>query len=230
MPVRRGRMYLYCASSTCSWPSRVRARWAKMSRMRPERSSTRTPSSSLSTRICEGESSLSKTARSQSLAAMSSFISRTLPSPRKLRGSGAGRFCSSIAAVSPPAVSTRAASSSIEISVERSAGSMLSAARPASTARSFFLSVVSISLQSVSLRGRGAHVLQGPRPRLPARNPCINSISFGRSRTMVQGRPFFREGQAPPLRRRRMFPRPCLIHVRRGRRPRRPAPPGTHTG
>ncbi len=141
MPVRRGSRYLYCASSTWSWPSRVRARWAKMSRMRPERSSTLTPSSSDSTRICEGESSLSNTARSHSFASMSSFISRTLPSPRKLRGSGVGRFWISMATVSPPAVSTRAASSSMDTSEERSCSSMLAAASPASTARSFLFSI-----------------------------------------------------------------------------------------
>ena len=40
-PTRRGMRYLSCASSTCSWPSRVRARLAKMSRMSWVRSSTR---------------------------------------------------------------------------------------------------------------------------------------------------------------------------------------------
>ena len=141
IPVRRGSRYWYCASSTCSCPSRVRARWAKMSRIRPERSSTRTPSSSSSTRICDGESSLSNTARSQSLARISSRSSATLPSPRKVRGSGVGLLCSSVATGWPPAVSTSAASSASEISVERSRSSMHAAARPASAARSIFCSV-----------------------------------------------------------------------------------------
>ena len=46
MPVSRGSRYSYCASCTCSRPSFVRARWAKISRMSPLRSTTRTPSSS----------------------------------------------------------------------------------------------------------------------------------------------------------------------------------------
>ena len=40
-PVRRGSMYSSCASSTCNWPSRVRAWRAKMSRMSCVRSRTR---------------------------------------------------------------------------------------------------------------------------------------------------------------------------------------------
>ena len=42
--VRRGSWYSSWASSTCSRPSCVRACWAKMSRIRPLRSSTLTPS------------------------------------------------------------------------------------------------------------------------------------------------------------------------------------------
>ena len=62
----------------------------------------------------------------------------------KLRGSGVGRLCIIMATVSPPAVSTSAASSSMDISVERSLSSMLAADSPASTARSLFISVFSI--------------------------------------------------------------------------------------
>ena len=162
MPVSRGSRYLYWASSTCSCPSLVWARWAKMSRISPLRSSTLTPSSSPSTRIWEGDSSLSNTARSHSLAAISSFSSCTLPSPRKLRGSGVGRFCIIMATVSPPAVSTRAASSSMDTSLERSPSSMLAAASPARTALSFFISVFSIYKVRLLLRS-----LFMPRPFHP---------------------------------------------------------------
>ena len=58
MPVSRGSRYSYCASCTCSRPSFVRARWAKISRMSPLRSTTRTPSSSSIARACEGEIAL----------------------------------------------------------------------------------------------------------------------------------------------------------------------------
>jgi hypothetical protein len=67
----------------------------------------------------------------------------------KLRGSGVGLFCIIIATVSPPAVSTSAASSSMDMSVERSCSSMLAADSPASTARSFLFSVFSISISPV---------------------------------------------------------------------------------
>ena len=60
MPVSRGSRYWYWASSTWRRPSFVFARWAKMSRINPHRSSTWTPSSSVSTRIWEGDRSLSK--------------------------------------------------------------------------------------------------------------------------------------------------------------------------
>ena len=89
-------------------------------------------------RACEGESSLSITTSSHSLFVTISFISCNLPAPRKLRGSGDWRVCKTMATVSAPAVSTSAASSSIEISVERSSASMLDAESPASTARSLF--------------------------------------------------------------------------------------------
>ena len=160
MPVRRGSRYLYCASSTCNCPSRVLARWAKISRMSPERSSTFTPSSSDRTRIWEGESSLSKTARSHSFASISSLSSFTLPSPRKLRGSGAGLAWIMEAIASPPAVSTRAASSSMVTSLERSCTSMLAAASPASTARSFFVSLGSMFSPLIMLYRRGASFFQ----------------------------------------------------------------------
>ena len=107
------------------------------------RSSTRTPRASSSTRAWEGESSLSKTARSHSSFSMSSLSSSTLPPPRKLWGSGLSLVCKSVQTGSAPAVSVRAQSSSMLTSSLRSRGSMLAAASPARAARSF-LTVVSL--------------------------------------------------------------------------------------
>src|SRR5438034_1096356 len=59
-PTRRGSRYLSCASSTCSLPSRVRARRAKMSRIGCVRSTTLRSSAFSRLRSCAGESSLSK--------------------------------------------------------------------------------------------------------------------------------------------------------------------------
>ena len=60
-PTRRGSRYFSCASSTCSLPSRVRARRAKMSRISCVRSTILRPTSSSMCRSCAGVSSLSKT-------------------------------------------------------------------------------------------------------------------------------------------------------------------------
>ena len=59
-PTSRGIRYLSCASSTCSLPSRVRARRAKMSRMSCVRSTTLRSSAPSRLRSCAGLSSLSK--------------------------------------------------------------------------------------------------------------------------------------------------------------------------
>ena len=59
-PTSRGIRYCSCASSTCSLPSRVRARLAKMSRMSCVRSSTLRSSAFSRLRSCAGLSSLSK--------------------------------------------------------------------------------------------------------------------------------------------------------------------------
>ena len=79
---------------------------------------------------------------------------------------------------------------------------------------------------SMSAGGRGRPPLRngrglcrrGRHPRRPARDPCINSISFGRSRTTYGVALFRREGQAPPLRR-RMYRGAGRTTGRRGRRP-----------
>mmetsp|Transcript_7926 Transcript_7926/g.23371 ORF Transcript_7926/g.23371 Transcript_7926/m.23371 type:complete len:267 (-) Transcript_7926:665-1465(-) len=62
MRVSLGSWYSDIASSTCSCPSRVAARWPKMSRMRAVRSASRTssPSTFSSDRCCPGDSSSSK--------------------------------------------------------------------------------------------------------------------------------------------------------------------------
>ena len=111
MPTSRGSRYWYCASSTCKQPSFVLARWAKMSRINPLRSSTCTPHSSVSTRIWEGDRSLSKMTMVASLFSTMRLTSSTLPSPIKLWGSGFSRLWRMVPTGSPPAVSTSAPSS-----------------------------------------------------------------------------------------------------------------------
>ena len=151
MPVSRGSRYWYWASSTWRRPSLVLARWAKMSRIRPLRSRTWTPSSWVSTRIWEGLRSLSKMTMVASSLRTSSRISATLPSPMKVRGSGAARFWSTTAATSPPAVSTRAPSSSRVSSSALSRLSSRGLLSPASTARSrgFSTSVCTVFFSSI---------------------------------------------------------------------------------
>ena len=63
-PTSRGSRYVSCASSTCSLPSLVRARWAKMSRISAVRSMTLMPSASEMFRSWIGESGSSETKRS----------------------------------------------------------------------------------------------------------------------------------------------------------------------
>ena len=68
-PTSRGSRYFSCASSTCSLPSRVRARRAKMSRISCVRSTILRPTSSSICRSCAGVSSLSKMTTSTSVSA-----------------------------------------------------------------------------------------------------------------------------------------------------------------
>ena len=121
---------------------RVRARWAKMSRIRAERSSTDTPMSSPRTRCWEGDRALSKMTMSASMASTSCFTSATLPSPMKVRGSGLSLDWVTMPTQTPPAVSSRSDSSSMDSSVAFSSRGRLKASRPTSTAR-FRFSVVS---------------------------------------------------------------------------------------
>ncbi len=142
IPVSRGSRYLYWARATWSRPSLVRARLAKMSRIRAERSITVTPSSSVSTRCWEGERGLSKITISAPRRSTSSLTSAALPSPMKVRGSGADLFCRTIPRQVPPAVSSRAASSSRDSSVAFSSRLRPGALRPTRTAR--LISLISV--------------------------------------------------------------------------------------
>jgi len=105
-PVRRGSMYSSCASSTWSWPSRVRAWRAKMSRINWVRSRTRQGSAASRLRNWVGERSWSKRTRSASTDAARAAISSTLPEPMRVAGSGRGRRWSSSAATWAPALET----------------------------------------------------------------------------------------------------------------------------
>ena len=145
MPISRGSRYLYWASSTWRRPSRVRARWAKISRIRADRSSTPTFSSSPSTRCWEGDRALSKMTISAPMVRTSWRTSSTLPWPMKVRGSGLSFCWSTMPTLSPPAVSSRSLSSSMDSSVAFSSRVRLWALRPTSTAR-FSLSLVKFSV------------------------------------------------------------------------------------
>ena len=93
-PTSRGSRYFSCASSTCSLPSRVRARRAKMSRISCVRSTILRPTFSSMCRSCAGVSSLSKTTTSTSVSAQDAASVSILPAPRNVDGSGLGRSCS----------------------------------------------------------------------------------------------------------------------------------------
>ena len=93
--------------------SRVRAWAAKTSRMRPGRSSTRTPSQRFSRlRVCAGVSSSSKTTSFARSSAATAPISSTAPFPTNVAGSGAARSFTNRATSTPPAVSSSRSSSS----------------------------------------------------------------------------------------------------------------------
>ena len=117
-------------------PSRVLARWAKMSRMSALRSSTVVFKISSSVRVCEGVRSLSKMTMFAPVDKTSWRTSSALPSPMNERGSGVCLFCRILPAHSPPAVLSRASSSSSVVSVAVSSFGKQSALRPTSTARS----------------------------------------------------------------------------------------------
>ena len=127
----------------------VLARWAKMSIMRALRSSTVRPMISSKARIFPGESSLSKMTMVEAVASASIRTSWALPSPMKLWGSGLGRFCSILPVQKPPAVSSRASSSSKLSSVAVCSLVKQAAFSPTSTARSCLLSKFSSICSSI---------------------------------------------------------------------------------
>ena len=120
IPARRGRRYLYCASSTCKRPSRVMARCANMSSISVVRSMVWVPVSRSIFLTCVAVSSQSKITISASSFLQSSASSASLPEPSTVALSIAGRFCISRATVSAPAVRASSSSSSIEVSASYS--------------------------------------------------------------------------------------------------------------
>ncbi len=110
----RTRRVLMCcswASSTCSLPSWVRARWAKMSRIRPVRSSTRHSSSRSRLRSWLGLRAWLNMTISASLARTLAAISSSLPLPTNVRGCGAARAPMIYETGSPPADRTSSSNS-----------------------------------------------------------------------------------------------------------------------
>ena len=100
---RRVAMCLSCASSTCSLPSWLRARCAKMSRIRPVRSTTRRSSSFSRLRSCTGDSAWLTSTRSAPVASQAAFTSSTLPLPISVAGLGLSMRALSSAATLAPA-------------------------------------------------------------------------------------------------------------------------------
>ncbi len=97
--VRRGSEYLSCASSTCSLPSRLRARWAKTSRMSCVRSIALSPVASSKARAWAGFRSMSKIATLARRRMASRTISCSLPEPTTVRGWTFERFCRMVPAI-----------------------------------------------------------------------------------------------------------------------------------
>ena len=112
-------MYWSCASSTCNWPSRVRAWRAKMSRINWVRSKTRQGRSRSKLRSWVGERSWSNSTRSALTDAAMPAISSTLPEPISVAGSGCGRRCKTSATTYPPALITSSRNSARDSSVSR---------------------------------------------------------------------------------------------------------------
>ena len=137
-PTSRGSRYFSCASSTCSLPSRVRARRAKMSRISCVRSTTlHVDRRFCSSRSCAGDSSLSKITTSTSASAAAFFSRSTLPLPRNVAESGLARSCSTRSTTCAPAASASPASSSSECSA--SMRRVVPVTRPTRAARSWEL-------------------------------------------------------------------------------------------
>src|SRR5688500_10104743 len=101
-----------CASSTCSLPSWLRARWAKMSRIRPVRSTTRRSSAFSRLRSWPGLKGWLTRIRSAPVASAAAFTSSSLPLPIRVAGFGRSMRAVSTAATPAPAERARSANSS----------------------------------------------------------------------------------------------------------------------
>ena len=119
---RRVARWRSCASSTCNLPSWVRARWAKISKIRPVRSITRHSHKRSRLRSCAGLRAWSKRTTEAPVALTASAISTALPSPTKYFGCGALRLPVITCNASTPAEETRDSNSwrsSISLSCEK---------------------------------------------------------------------------------------------------------------
>ena len=94
-PTSRGSRYLSCASSTCSLPSRVRARRAKMSRISCVRSMILRPTCFFDVaQLRRRQLVVEDRRRRRRFRRTTRPASAILPAPRKVDGSGFGRSCS----------------------------------------------------------------------------------------------------------------------------------------
>ena len=124
-PTSRGSRYFSCASSTCSLPSRVRARRAKMSRISCVRSTILRPTaSSICAQLRRRQLVVEDRRRRRRFRRRTRASVSTLPAPRNVDGSGFGRSCSTRSTTSAPAAWASPASSSSD----RSASSRRAAA------------------------------------------------------------------------------------------------------
>ena len=135
--VKRGSRCCNWASSTCNFPSRVRARCAKISRISAVRSSTLQPKTFSKFRLCAGESSSSNTTVSTLWPRQKSANSRALPLPMKVPASGFSSFCVPVPITSPPAVAANSANSSMDSRICQLEPDLSS--RPMRNTRSVFL-------------------------------------------------------------------------------------------
>ena len=117
----RGSVYFSCASSTCSLPSRVSARCAKMSRMSCVRSMTFRSVVAAIALACAGVRSQSKISVSMSCSMARITTSSSLPLPSTNLGSMRSRSWMTLSMTSTPAVSARLSSSARRASARRMA-------------------------------------------------------------------------------------------------------------
>ncbi len=125
-PVKRGKAYSNWASSTCNFPARVWARWAKISKITWVRSTTLNPMRRSKLRPWAGDRSRSKTIKLAPKVWADRATSSTLPSPITVWGWGRSRRCRNTSNTSPPADSTRRSTSASPCSKARSRQSFVS--------------------------------------------------------------------------------------------------------